>query len=425
MCETRCCVVAVGAERSRAAMLPTPRKRSVALRVRRAPPPRPRRRASARSAVVQRVDARSAAGRSALPPERADGALRGRAARLRAVPEAVDDEHDASAAPATDRPGVAALVLAAASARRQRHQSSRRARSSARCTRMPAAITVPGRLTCRCRSVAETRWIAPRPVPGVPAVEKPSRRLASTFGDAAARDRARSAARPMPPRRPRPRAAISPPPRVLHEVGRHLGDHERHAPGVDLVEARAARERVGRSPPRLGRRWLDVRTGDERCRAAHFHRVIVTRVPSPGRDDDLELVREPPRAAEAEAQPAAGRVAVLSAPARCRRCPAPGPRTSAAARCGRSLSTFRSRSVPPPPWTSVLRASSLAAVTILVWSTRLKPELRRPQSRTAWRTRTTSSSARDAAASHARSDRPSPSADRRRRAAAAPCPARR
>src|SRR5258705_6339887 len=46
---------------------------------------------------------------------------------------------------------------------------------------------------------------------------------------------------------------------------------------------------------------------------------------------------------------------------------------------------------PPPPWTRVLRASSLAAVTILVWSTRLKA---RPTAhwRVTCRTRTTSSS---------------------------------
>ena len=41
----------------------------------------------------------------------------------------------------------------------------------------------------------------------------------------------------------------------------------------------------------------------------------------------------------------------------------------------------------------VLRASSLAAVTILVWSTRLKPSST-ARSRTTWRTRTTSSRAR-------------------------------
>src|SRR5262245_42738784 len=42
---------------------------------------------------------------------------------------------------------------------------------------------------------------------------------------------------------------------------------------------------------------------------------------------------------------------------------------------------------------TVLRASSLAAVTIFVWSTRLKPAAT-AHSRTAWRTATTSSVAR-------------------------------
>src|SRR4051812_27655465 len=48
------------------------------------------------------------------------------------------------------------------------------------------------------------------------------------------------------------------------------------------------------------------------------------------------------------------------------------------------------RSVPPPPYVSVLRASSLAAVTIFVWSTRLKPSST-ARCLTAWRAPTTSS----------------------------------
>src|SRR5690348_10739069 len=49
--------------------------------------------------------------------------------------------------------------------------------------------------------------------------------------------------------------------------------------------------------------------------------------------------------------------------------------------------------VPPLPWMSVLRASSLAAVTILVWSTRLNFNSTQ-QARTCWRTPTTSDSPR-------------------------------
>src|SRR5262245_21295957 len=49
--------------------------------------------------------------------------------------------------------------------------------------------------------------------------------------------------------------------------------------------------------------------------------------------------------------------------------------------------------VPPPAWSTVFRASSLAAVIILVWSTRLKPSSV-DHLRTAWRTTTTSSEER-------------------------------
>ena len=45
-----------------------------------------------------------------------------------------------------------------------------------------------------------------------------------------------------------------------------------------------------------------------------------------GRRVDLELVDEPLRAAQAQAQPVAGRVAVGEGQRRCRGCPAPGPR---------------------------------------------------------------------------------------------------
>src|SRR5262245_5821418 len=70
----------------------------------------------------------------------------------------------------------------------------------------------------------------------------------------------------------------------------------------------------------------------------------------------------------------------------------PGPRSSNVSRSPRrgSLLMASSLTVPPPPWSSVLRASSLAAVTILVWSTRLRP-CATAHSRATCRTRTTSS----------------------------------
>src|SRR5262245_60578904 len=70
----------------------------------------------------------------------------------------------------------------------------------------------------------------------------------------------------------------------------------------------------------------------------------------------------------------------------------PGPWSSKVSRSPRRISLLiaSSLTVPPPPWSSVLRASSLAAVTILVWSTRLRP-CATANSRAICRTRTTSS----------------------------------
>src|SRR5690348_13425857 len=79
----------------------------------------------------------------------------------------------------------------------------------------------------------------------------------------------------------------------------------------------------------------------------------------------------------------------------------PGPRSSKVSRRpARPLSlTASSRAVPPPPWSSVLRANSLAAVTILVWSTRLSP-CATAHDRTLCRTATTSCCERTGMVSH-------------------------
>src|SRR5689334_11742280 len=79
----------------------------------------------------------------------------------------------------------------------------------------------------------------------------------------------------------------------------------------------------------------------------------------------------------------------------------PGPRSSKVSRRpARPLSlTASSRAVPPPPWSSVLRANSLAAVTILVWSTRLNP-CATAHDRTLCRTATTSCCERTGSVSH-------------------------
>src|SRR5262245_64747940 len=73
----------------------------------------------------------------------------------------------------------------------------------------------------------------------------------------------------------------------------------------------------------------------------------------------------------------------------------PGPWSSKVSRSLRRIPSLSasSRTVPPPPCTSAFRANSLAAVTILVWSTRLNPNSA-AHFLTACRTRTTSFSDR-------------------------------
>src|SRR4051794_14798426 len=83
----------------------------------------------------------------------------------------------------------------------------------------------------------------------------------------------------------------------------------------------------------------------------------------------------------------------------------PGPSSANVSRspCRPAVSSTSSRKLPPPPWANAFRASSLAAVTSLVWSTIEKPSATEA-SRTAWRTRTTSSAARISSASAETSD---------------------
>src|SRR4051812_38532859 len=69
----------------------------------------------------------------------------------------------------------------------------------------------------------------------------------------------------------------------------------------------------------------------------------------------------------------------------------PGPESSNVILNPLRLPLFSTSSVaePPPPYTTVLRQISLAAVTILVWSTRLNPAST-ARRRTVWRTFTIS-----------------------------------
>ena len=186
----------------------------------------------------------------------------------------------------------------------------------------------------RCRTRRPARAIAPRPVPG-----RAGRRVAVAQARARrSRCRARGRARAARRRARRPlggrAAAISPPPRVLDEVGRRLGDDER-----DPRRRRSRRSRASRASAvaRAGaprRRWLASLDRDDAGASAHFHRVIATRVPSPGLRVDLELVRQPLARRRGRGRGRCRWCSRPAAPARCRRCRGPGPRTSAAGRAG-------------------------------------------------------------------------------------------
>ena len=107
------------------------------------------------------------------------------------------------------------------------------------------------------------------------------------------------------------RTSSSPPPRVPHQVGGELGDDQGDLAAPRLVET-PSRSGHGDAPPGgplpISAGVLDRQDSVARLHelSAHFHRVMVTRVPSPGLRVDLELVDQPPGAAQAEAQAAAG-----------------------------------------------------------------------------------------------------------------------
>src|SRR5262249_49243730 len=72
---------------------------------------------------------------------------------------------------------------------------------------------------------------------------------------------------------------------VLEDIRADLGHHERDISGAGRVEAESFRELRGGAPS-LGH-LARVVDGEWPRRSDHFHRVIVTRVPSPGRDSML------------------------------------------------------------------------------------------------------------------------------------------
>ncbi len=158
---------------------------------------------------------------------------------------------------------------------------------------------------------------------------------------------------------------------VLDDVGGELGHHERHAPGRGLVEspwpgARATARR------RASANWLASVTTTrsmlisiERSSRA-FRRPGRTRCETRSRGAWL-----PP--GQARGRP--GGIVVGHRLARCRRCRAPGPRRSGEGPCVSRPGRSRRALAAPAVSRRVLRASSLAAVTILGLVNDAEPDL--------------------------------------------------
>src|SRR5262249_15019931 len=145
-------------------------------------------------------------------------------------------------------------------------------------------------------------------------------------------------------------------------IRRRFGHDDPQATDVFCRETKRLGQ-IGGRPPRLTRAAGIV--DDEEGVLGHFHRVMVTLVPEPGFESmskSLTRRRAPPR-------PRPSPLPVVK-PSRSA-CPTsgmPGPWSSKTSRRPRRAPSFSDsrRTVPPPPYSTALRASSLAAVTIFV-----------------------------------------------------------
>ena len=273
-----------------------------------------------------RVDLGHGAGRAARRTQAPDACARGSrgpprrlaaemlggaavaAARARPMAETVRHEHDHRPAIRARPHAVAADGLAAGMGRRRRRprERPRRRRPGRRHGRehrraLPMASS-------RCRRTTPTRAMAPRPVPGVPAVDKPSRMACADVGDAGP---PRSSATISTDDRRSPHrccSSISPPPACLTRLLAGSVATSATRRGVVLVEAERAREiaspRGAPSPT-----WLASTTRIVRVDVSAIARSSL-RVPSPGRDsmwNSFASRLAPPRP---RPRPAAARVAV-------------------------------------------------------------------------------------------------------------------
>src|SRR5262245_60349515 len=322
-----------------------------------------------------------------------------RGGRVRAVPDAVGDHHEGAARLTDERPGVAALGLSrlrdadalgpdALAPRRRPGPEDRDNRGAA-----VARVRIERR-----REPPDRAEAGPGAAGRRVAVAQALREVRDA-GSPVERDHADPAQRAVA-RDAEEELALA---RVLHEVRPDLAHDERDLARLVLVEPEPAAERA-RGPtrhPHLAR----VRHAEDEL-VGHFHRVIATRVPSPGRDESsnsFERRFAPPR--PSPRPPAVEKPSFMARSVSAM----PGPWSSKTRRSPRRSLWFSasSRTVPPPPWRVVFRASSLAAVTIFVWSTRLKPTAT-AHSRTTCRTATMSSDERIARVSSRRTAIPAP-----------------
>ena len=359
------------------------------------------------------------------PPGRARRAARAASAAPRPVAEAVGDQERQR------RPGDAGTP------RRRRTPSSPgfgtdrpATRSAERAGAVPARARLqhgerwpcrrPG--SSRRRSSDEARRIAPRPVPGAAgrrvAVPQARRRRRRCPGPRSSARISSDGARPAPRRRG---TRSSPPPRVLDQVASRprsttsatrpasASSKPRRRRRAAVARRRASADGAGIASPR--RRTARLTASARSSRACPRRRATRS-------SNSFDSRRAPPRP---EPEAVARRVAVLQrlldvGDARALvledQPQAAARRRPAAPRAGPCRRRRRSR---------VLRASSLAAVTILVWSTRLKPSST-AQPRTDCRTAHDVLGRAERAASQLAARPASARSRPRERRGAAPCP---
>ena len=243
-------------------------------------------------------DSRSATGSSAAACSRdTQRGLRG-GRGPRAVAESVDDEHPLLSVRRLHRPRVAATSSPGiGNAYRRRTDAGGGGGPAAPHTCEPHH-RADVRSASRCRGSTRAAKCDPSPMPGLPAVECPSRMLARDVlhsrsvvdRDHFDADDARRWQRAAP--------AVCRPRACLTRLVAGLRDDDGRARSATASSIDRRRASATRCAPRL--RDLAAFLDDDLARVI-CQRVIVTRVPFRARLE-LELVGQPPRAAEAEAQ---------------------------------------------------------------------------------------------------------------------------